>query len=256
MIHDLSTASKGETRNLLVYRTESDYLMIRGLWDSKSGYPGLLDANARNSKWVYDPVTNTYKTKNGSTFTPHQARMAVTRISNQAASEMRESTSQLIAGVIIASVWYARMRDVMKTLYSTIWLLNIGGVLFDDNTERNLFYAFVLWQFDFLDNYANQIRTGVQPLNLRAISRSSLYAKWGNVEHQNIQLERNLTKPNMEGRRVLGPNENHCEPEGGNPGCIDLSLLGWIPIDQLVPIGETTCANHCKCHLEFRKKIV
>jgi hypothetical protein len=46
-------------------------------------------------------------------------------------------------------------------------------------------------------------------------------------------------------RRILHEGAIHCEE------CPDLAKLGWVPIDDLVPIGDTACIVNCRCAIEY-----
>lgn len=227
----------------------------RQLWDESSGAPHLLDASTsprRKTGYIYDPATFTYRrADNGLKVTDKQLRNYVRKVSNEAAGRMRKETQQLIAGSILLSVWYAQMRDLMAALYRTIWVLSIGGFVFEDDTERNLFYLFVLSQFSWLDNFHFQLFSGTQPLNGTAMNRAGLYGQYGNNLYQNKRTEDFIERGKSQARRVLGPNENHCHDSSDRPGCFELAGLGWVSIDQLVPLGEATCYTACLCHVEY-----
>lgn len=231
------------------------------LWNNHSGLPGLLDAfsqeRMQRSGILYNPEDNKYYSiPSGRPITNKQLRSAIMRVSNEASVRMKKETQQLIAGAIILSVWYMRMRNLMKALYKTVWLVSIGGFLFDDDLQRNAFYAFILLQFGYLDNFASQIESGEQALNGMAMTRAGMYGKHGNTEWLNIKLDKGKRMGRTEGRRILGPNENHCtdreHPESGRPGCLELAGLGWIPIGQIVPLGGAICYDNCLCDLELR----
>jgi len=244
---------------MLTTRSPADYEAAVALWDKYSGAKGLLNATRNKQpggRYVWDGEKRQFiqvgaGRKGGRVVTRNDLRLYVRRVSNATRNDMRKETAQLIAGAIILSVWYYRMQSMMKALYSTIWLLSIGGILFDDNAQRNLFYALVLAQFQFLNNFAMQLSTGRKPMGQRAVIRAGMYGEWGNGEHQNIKLEIDILDGKQEGRRVLGDNENHCY-DSALPGCIELASIGWLPIRQVTPIGLATCLSNCHCSIETR----
>jgi hypothetical protein len=230
---------------------------VLDLWDRHSGMPGLLNASstasARDFGYVYDPESETYtNVATGRQVSDRQLRRAVFKVSNEASLRMKKTTQQLIAGVILLAAWYDAMRSLTAALYRTVFLLSIGGFLFEDDIARNVFYLLSLPQFERLDNFARQLETGVQRLNGRAMSRAGLYGSYGNALWQNIGLERAKKKRLTEAQRVLGPNENHCRDSGERPGCWELWKKGWMPIEEMVPIGEATCYSNCLCHIKYR----
>lgn len=254
MIPYYGPASSSDNQLFLTVDSPEFVREVYDLWDNHSGAPGLLGAN---DGYRYDATRRVYvKTSTGKDVTRAQLDRYVENVSKETSLQMRKTTQQFIAGTIILAVWYERMRDLMKALYKTIWLLAIGGFVFDDDTARNAFYLFVLLQFNYLDNFAEQFNNGVQPPSGFAMTRAGMYGNYGNGLWQNINLANGPADGMTEGRRVLGPNENHCtEKENKNsdrPGCVELAALGWVPIGEVIPIGDAICYTHCRCKIELR----
>src|SRR5690349_4787861 len=237
--------ARGTAASTLFLR-DPDTALALDLWDQYSGAPGLLNAapvgSARRFGYVYDPDTELYtNVATGTTLTEAQLRRYVFKVSNEASLRMKKTTQQLIAGVILLAAWYEEMRSLTAALYRTIFLLSIGGFLFEDDTARNLFYLLTLPQFGRLENFAQQLETGRQALDGRAMKRAGLYGSYGNGLWQNLGLDRAQKSGSTEARRILGANENHCRDSGNRSGCWELWKQGWVPISEMVPIGEATC---------------
>ena len=248
--------ARGAAASTLLLRDPDTALML-DLWDRHSGAPGMLNAaptaSARDFGYTYDPESGTYtNVATGRQVTDRQLRRAVFRVSNEASLRMKKTTQQLIAGVILLAAWYEAMRSLTAALYHTVFLLSIGGFLFEDDTARNVFYLLALPQFARLDNFARQLETGAQKLDGRAMSRAGLYGSYGNALWQNIGLDQAKKKELTEARRILGPTEDHCHDESDRPGCWELWKAGWVPIADMVPIGDAACYSHCQCHIKYR----
>ncbi len=246
--------ARGTANNLLLSRAE--FLAVSELWNSYSGAPGLLDAvptdaTRRIKSYTYDPDKEAYYSPNGRKVTDARLRHYVRNVSNESSLRMKKSTQQLIAGVILLSTWYDAMHSLMSALYQTVWILSIGGYVFENDTARNIFYALMLPQFTYLYNFEGQIKTGEQKLDGSALSRAGLYGKWGNNFYQNISLE-NAKDKYTDARRVLGPTEDHCHDSAERPGCVELANKGWMPIGEMTPIGDATCYSNCLCHIQYR----
>ena len=248
-------ASDKETKAFLTAFPVEAQDAARVLWDTHSGKRGLLDSNMDGRGYYYDEKNRTYIRKtDGHKVTDEELRMSVRRVSTATRNELRKQTQQLIAGTIILAVYYSRVRSIMNALYSTIWLLSIGGFLFDDDTARNLFYLWVLHQFNYFDRFADDLDKGAASLDGRAVIRSGMYGEAGNGMWQNIVLEQKAKDGYQEARRILGDNENHCESGDVREGCLELANEGWIPIEYMIPIGDATCLSNCHCWIEYRKR--
>lgn len=248
----------GEADKFLILTSTANllYSKMEDLWDNYSGLPELLNASHAGSverKYFYNLITGTYRISGTRRLiTQQQMRNAVRRISLQAKKEMSKLTQQLISGLILASFWYTEMIDYMTVLYRTIWVLSVGGFLFEDEIARNEFYAFILLQYNHIDNFYEQILNKSQPLDGRAMVRAQLYGTYGNSMWQNTLLQRMIELGYTEAKRILGQNENHCYKSSDRLGCIELAQKGWQSIEQIAPIGNATCYSNCQCHIVYR----
>jgi hypothetical protein len=250
-------ASEGETKTFLTTISVESQDAARTLWDTYSGRRGMLDARKKGESkrgYSYDPDLRRFvRNTDGQVVGDNDIEKSVRRVSNGARNEMRKQTQQLIAGSIVLAVYYSRMRSIMNALYSAIWLVSIGGFVFEDNTTRNLFYLWVLSQYRFFDRFADDLERGTASLDGRSVVRSGMYGEAGNGLWQNIILEQKQKDGFDEAKRVLGDNENHCEDSDDRSGCIELALQGWIPIQSMTPIGNATCLTNCHCAIEYRR---
>jgi hypothetical protein len=233
------------------------YSDMSSLWDNHSGLPELLDAVPIGSdldrRYVFSEKTGKYyDMKTGKIVPESRLRAAVAKVSKESKLEMRKKTQQLIAGTILFSVWYPKMQSLMNTLYRTIWTLTIGGFVFETEESRNAFYLFALVQFGWLDKFYSQLERGVQPLNGAAMTRAGLYGEYGNSFYQNSLLQAMEKRGFTVAKRILGSNEYHCYKSHERLGCIELAQKGWLPIQQITPIGSAACYSNCHCHIVYR----
>jgi hypothetical protein len=253
----------GEVRSFISDIDSNDVELAKEMWNSSTSMRGLLTARPAGSvsrslpkgekDYTFDPATGVYRDPNGRAVSGDVLRRSVMRVSANARERLRNETRQLIAGTIMFVVWYERSRNILKALYATIWLLWLGGFLFDDQSWRDLFYIFVLMQFRRFEEFARQLDTGAQALDGTAVSRAGSYGWYGNAFYQNVKLQRGIAMGHDQARRVLGENENHCTDSAETPGCIELADLGWMPINHIVPLGGATCRANCLCQIETRK---
>jgi hypothetical protein len=253
-----------ETRNFLTHDTDADIALAQELWDTSTGLGGLLTARAQGTHaiqkprgerdYVYDPVTGQYRDMvTGRLVSPQVMRKAVMRMSIEAQKRLREQTRQMMAGTIMFMVWYFRSRSILKALYKTVWALAIGGFLFDDTLQRDLFYAFLLMQFQRFDNFTTYLDN--QPMfDGHILARAGAYGMHGNALAQNIKLDHGIAIGHDEARRLLGENEDHCTDSADRPGCVEEAMKNWLPIRQVLPIGSATCFDSCHCVIETRRR--
>jgi len=253
-----------ETRNFLTHTNDADFALAQEMWGTSTHLNGLLTARRVTSSpplkpkgerdYTYDPNTGMYRDMvSGRLVTENTMRRAVMKLSVEAQKRLRQETQQMMAGTIMFIVWYSRSRSILKALYNTIWALGIGGFLFDDQTQRDLFYAFLLLQFQRFDNFTTYLDR--EPFfDGHVLARAGAYGKHGNSLFQNAKLEQAIMVGHTEARRVLGENENHCHDGVERPGCVELAAKGWMPIQQMTPFGDAQCYDNCLCTVETRIK--
>ncbi len=246
-------------RLFLTEHSPADTNLMLQLWDTYSGLPGLLSAvdvpTRKRTGYSYENGIYT-DLKTGRAVSEFQLKNAVGRVSNEVRMRMRKETQKLLSGLVVLLAWYHIMRDLMRAFYRLVWLLSIGGLFFENDINRELFYLFVLSQFAFFDGLASRIESGQTVLDARLMEYAGMYGEYGQVMHQNLKLQTATQRGFTEGRRKLGNNENHCtderRPTAGRRGCIELSRLGWLPLDQVTPLGAALCLDRCHCEIELR----
>ncbi len=103
-------------------------------------------------------------------------------------------------------------------------------------------------QMEYLDKFHREIIAGTQPIDGTLVARAESYgaASWGVA--QDVMIRDAVAQGVLrECRRVhVGP-DKPCDP------CASEQAKGWIPIKDLLPIGETPCRVNCHCHVELRQ---
>jgi hypothetical protein len=206
--------------------------------------------------FTYDPTTGKYRrAATGKAVSEREIRSAIFKATNETKNRARQTTSQMIAGTILFVIWYQRLRSLFKALYRSVWVVTLGGFLFENDSARAAFYLWVILLFDRLDQLKEAIEKGTIPFDGRILTAVGNIARGANGAYQNAKLEAGKRKGHNEARRILGENENHCHDSADKPGCIELESLGWVRIDKIVPIGDATCRGNCLCQIETRKRI-
>jgi hypothetical protein len=77
------------------------------------------------------------------------------------------------------------------------------------------------------------------------IARAELYARSIYATHMNEMTDFKRGMGAQFARRILHQGAIHCED------CPPLAAKGWVPIEELVPIGDTPCIVNCRCAIEY-----
>lgn len=238
------------------------------LWNRVSRLSGILEGTVRESDPLkvkqqasrlvdiyYDHSIGFWRyVKSGYRIYPSRVRLGVLRISKFSERAMRELTRQLVNGEISREAWYRAMSQMMKDEYRAAYLASIGGLQNYTRSEISKFGWRMRPHYRWLNNFLEELNSGKQPLNGFAIVRAGMYGRAANAIFWNQNMRIAEEDGFDEVRRILGPNENHCEETVATPGCPELAAEGWVDMYDYVPIGGATCLSNCLCTLEFRRR--
>ena len=180
-------------------------------------------------------------------YNPKDSPLSVNRFANGIRNELREIGAKFVAHRITAQQWYDETRRLMKLSYQ---------IVIDKQTphpDNTKVVEAVIVYFLLLNKFASGIADGEIPLDGHIAPRTGMYGSSVYSVAKNWELF-GWFGQDMECRRVLGPNENHCHTDRDTEGCPELAAKGWMPVEQMTPISEATCRSNCLCTLEYRKK--
>ena len=100
-------------------------------------------------------------------------------------------------------------------------------------------------QYDYLRGFAQSVcdaKLSPAQIGARAVS----YADAGRTSYENEFADAKKDAGFELAARILGAADN-CS------GCVEAAAAGWVPIDELLPIGAAECGSRCHCVVVFRR---
>jgi len=168
-------------------------------------------------------------------------------------AKVRERVRSL--GPVSSREYQARMQEQITLSHNVNAVLAAGGFAA---------MTFALWNYAavrvrneqvFAVRLAAEIELGlVSPA--QAINRTSQYAEATYPTFSGTTDKRERATGTIEARRILDPKAEHCarDEARGTPGCPELASADYEPIEEVVPIGESTCRSRCRCWIEYRRE--
>lgn len=204
--------------------------------------------------WTWDPVTARYRDrKTGRFLARATVREILDDVLERAGASVMALTQDLRAGRITLSAWQVHMADQVKSAAITQVALAKGG--FDQLTQAD-YGRIGRWlgqglgkspgQYHLLRNFAQQVANGKQPLDGRAIVRSRMYMQAPRTLYHEAEREGMAVRGFDEERNVLESGASHCE------GCLTEDGRGWVPVGELVRVGQRDCLANDKCRIDYR----
>lgn len=184
-------------------------------------------------------------TKTGRVITSTSVRAELDATLDTGMLDTRGLSLSLQQGTIDLKEWQVAMRRRIKDVHITAAVSQRGGWEQMTQSDWGRVGQRIQIQNQFLDKFANDIANGM-PLDGRFLVRSQMYDEAAISTYD--RFERNAM-------RIAGFDEEHSTLEPGVkhcPGCLDEAARGWVPIGELVPIGERTCLTRDRCTMHYR----
>jgi len=160
-------------------------------------------------------------------------------------AKMRDLAASLSDGSMSLPVWQHEMMQEIK-------LVHLDGAALANGGWQQLGPADYGWvgqrirnQYRYLTAFSQQIADGRQNLGAGAEARAEMYADAARSTHREAQRRQAVTRGMQEEANRLSAAEN-CG------GCVSATMLGWVPIGTLPPIGTRDCLSRCKCVMVYR----
>jgi hypothetical protein len=164
------------------------------------------------------------------------------------AVNMNALTQSLIDNQITLANWQTGMMTEIKNTNVASAALANGGWANMTQSDWGATGQLIREQYDYLRGYAKDIANGTQALDGRALVRSDLYADAANSTFWEMDKRSHLLDGYDIARRVL-----EVKDDGNCDGCIEAAAEGWLPIDEVLPIGDAECMTRCRCSIEYRR---
>lgn len=201
-----------------------------------------------SSDYAWNETAGRYIKISTGRFVPFSdVRDALESVIDQSAIRMNGITQQLIDKQVSLAEWQSVMMEQIKLSHTAAAAASRGGWAQMSQSDWGAAGRMIRDQYEYLRNFADEIASGKQALDGRALVRADLYgdAARGTFEQMRRRYEQQQNGMQEE-IRILGE-ADHC------PGCLEQAGLGWQPIGTLDPIGAEECITRCHCTFKYRK---
>ncbi len=180
-------------------------------------------------------------------------KLDVNRFALGVQKDLRNLTNQLLSGQMPAQRWYDESARLLKLSYRASVDVARGTREGMTDEEKQKWITLVLLLLLLLNRAADDINVGEFPMDGRLTAYIGALGAANNGLYENWRTGQAINLGYREARRVLTP-ADHCHDSDDRPGCVELAALGWVPIQQVVRLGDATCRQHCKCVMEYQSK--
>lgn len=173
---------------------------------------------------------------------PNLSQVVVIRGINQFANglsqELTNISLQLINKQITLTQWQLRSMSIIEQGHIAAW----GTV---QPVRATAVKDLILSEFEYLNKFANQLSTGQKPINGSMLGRVRMYGQAVRGTYYESSNDLAINNGAIAVASVLHPTD-HC------PTCIRQAAKGFMPFDELIPIGKRDCLSNCRCTLKYK----
>ena len=142
-------------------------------------------------------------------------------------------------GKLAPAQWQEEMQKLIAVSHESMAVFGAGGFAQTTAGIWAKVQQVISRETAFETRMAAQMTIGqVSPAEL--LDRSGKYAEQTYGTWQNSIIVRERGHGTEEARRFLEPDADHCQD------CFDAAAEGWVPIEDVVPIGESQCGARCR----------
>lgn len=172
-------------------------------------------------------------------------RSAVDASITKSQQRMKVLSQGLVEGGISLPEWQRNMAAQVGLNHLGNASAAAGGWAQLSGADRARVSDVIRGQLDYLENFAQQISSGKQPVNNGLVTRATMYGDAGRATYESERGRREELAGMDEERNILG-SADHCS------GCLAATSAGWATIGSLIPVGSRQCKTSCHCTMEYR----
>lgn len=208
----------------------------------------MIPAKAKGmADFSYDQSSARYRNnETGQYVSVTEVRAAVDTVIDNSGEAVTTLSQRLITGDITLSEWRDGLAATLKALHVAAGVAASGGFASTSASDYGFIGSQIKKQYEYLNGFASDIASGKQALDGSLLARAEMYAESARGTFSEVELRANVNAGNTLAKRVLG-NSNSCG------GCVDAAGQGWMPIDEMPPIGSLQCLSRCHCSIVYRK---
>lgn len=211
-------------------------------------FSGAIKPVPSTPQFRWNSVAKRYIAPNGKFVSVERVRSALDAHLTDITSQMRAVSKQLIDGQVSLGQWQTSMMQLSKEANLSGAAMERGGWYQMTQSDFGKVGQKVKGEYQYLENYAQAIARGDQPLDGTLLGRSQLYGEQGRVTYHDFAAETATADGMDEERSFLTP-ADHCDE------CENEDSRGWVPRGSITPIGSRQCLSHCRCYMGYRNSI-
>jgi hypothetical protein len=198
------------------------------------------------TRYGYDPRSRKYRDRaTGRFISPKEVRRAVDIMIDIETVKARQLAQNLRDGKLSLVEWQIGIASQLKALHVAMGLAANGGLQNTSAASLGFIASLIKMQYQYLRAFVQEVKSGKQPLDGTLLARSALYIQASRGTYEQVVQRAARNGGATQEKSILGL-ADHCDL------CIQEARKEWAPIGTLIPIGQRTCKQNCRCTFQFR----
>lgn len=189
---------------------------------------------------IWNPKTRRY-VRSGRSLPPDSIRRFVIETVGLARTRLTTIAEAYINHRNVAQ-WFTGTKAELRAMHTAMAMIAQGGKLQMEAKSWGKVGQMIRTEMDYLRQFERGIANGAVS-DAQLLARVIAYGEAGRKVYENMVKAREA-EAGMYARRVLMPGQN-CED------CIEAASDEFVPADEVLEIGASTCGVFCNCLLEF-----
>jgi hypothetical protein len=198
----------------------------------------------------YDRASQRFRDLSTGKFVSERSvRDGVDRVADLASARMGEAAARFRAGELTATQFQAVMLQTIKDSQIAAALAAYGGRAQMTPERWGVVGQAIRAQYAYARQMVADVLDGRQRMNGRLDARARQYGQAARSLYENVR-RREATSTGMLYE------QNHIHAAESCEMCLAMSRRGKVPLGSLVPIGQRTCRQQCRCTLSYHRSTV
>jgi hypothetical protein len=193
----------------------------------------------------YNPAAGRYVDGSGRFVRQEAVRFALDAALESAEGNVKGLAERLRSGALTVAEWQVAMAREVKSVHLASAALAKGGWAQMAPADYGRAGLLLRGQYAYLREFARQVAAGTQRPDGTLARRAAMYVQAGRNTYHLTERKDQALRGRTEERSILGV-ADHCRE------CLQEAARGWVPLGELVPIGQRICKTQCRCLVEYR----
>ena len=196
--------------------------------------------------YQWNPTLRRYVDERGRVIPPEQIRQYIEEFITAHKHKFDLEGGKMVAGSVTIPSFFSWMKGRIKAMHGAAGVVAYGGEP-EMNSERwERIENIIVREYDYLQGFRTDVENETDlETRLWPQDRATKYADSVYGTYENSVKAREGDNGLLRARRVTEEDRDVCD------GCQAAATEEYLPLDEILDIGDADCQSRCRCRLEY-----